>query len=1393
MKRINLFAVLLTIATLPWLIVNECKAQKLTEVNKYYFPKDKTYSAQGNGIYWDATGDGKLERLVPNYKYYHYPEGGIAAQSVGGPYYYPELFAEDKEENGLIRKDGGYYICIPDFGDEHIIKDKEPAFIQEKSINEPEFKIRWPFNNQSNSIEDNPVKQGLFTIASFIKGSELSEGNGRVNKTYFQKYQSFNTQVTNRNENYAIIFYVKPINYLKYKPKSLEFNAAINAHGGTFDIVIVADGEEKVIAENIEPQRCNVDPYYSHYKYDISMIGECKELIIKIYLLQQNMREINFFCNDITVTGELMGTQSMEYHGIESEKDTYRLLGLLKNYNDASGNSILNENYKEILEKLDDEVLHKIQLYNCSYHTDQGTMYNFYGPLYSYKKDGHLYLGFANYYGLYQVDGYTIDNEMTDGNGWPVALYLIQSQADYDYLRYYLDFRYVRTYKNGKLYSTEKMLSSSDYEYTAVWEDTNWNVVKVMQGVTEDIDETYDFNADGVPDFLNAKDRFLYLSGPERYSVVDVAEPYGMKDVIIIDINHDGKLDFFGYVKADQYNYTDFVGYNITVTGYVPVVYLQNDDGSFISEPLALVTDKEELRNAMYSTGGDGSFNSYFGIPPGFAYARSLDPITNDPVKIESTKTFDIMDVNNDGYSDILYTNGRAILSLPDGRYYAAQVTGEFSICDLNNDGIKDIVTYDKENKKVLLDLSQHDGTFEQTNLIDNGTITAVYSHDLDGDGLIDIMLQAREENATYSFLVFFKNKGDGTFEKKERFLEGSYSFSRPLDLNNNGVPSILALKQKDNNLSSDSFLYRIDWDKNFVLSEQVEKFEDKTIQMGDSGLWGYVNSDYQLYKWDTMVMDYDGDGSLDVPVYFDYHSDTNTKYGLYTPAGKQNTAPLQMIKPIVTYDKQSSTVKVSWQEGKDSESACGDLTYIVSAGTSVGEADLLYYKAGRSSYCVLNTGTWPSGKMYISVCATDPNGLQGKWSEAVSFDNVIQQPDFLLSANSMTTEDTLIVTSFKNETLTYEAKPDGIVLNNEEGIAKIIFPTSGVKTIVATKDGQITKERSVHVAPFGKDKNTSFSNRDCYFDLNQNGKNELFDSYLKYYSSKDGNFVKYPSMFNADLRITPLFIIDKNMDGLPDVYGRVEKNGTSYNWMINRGDMEFELYNDDVKLLKGDYKYWVDINNDGYLDYYIRAEQNSNAYLWKTALYINRGDYTFKEVAIDGYILDAADADRDGNIDLLVEKGFSDGVVIMRNYGNLEFKNVYEGEEIHAFLMNTGDHSQVAENFCQFADVNDDGILDIMETVDKPYHEPSAIVFDKNMKWKEKISIPHGTPLYMDMENEKLTCLVRHIGGRVQDTICWRKESLQGKLVLDEYWGGYYDWYRGGHPFLSDYNNEKA
>lgn len=588
-------------------------------------------------------------------------------------------------------------------------------------------------------------------------------------------------------------------------------------------------------------------------------------------------------------------------------------------------------------------------------------------------------------------------------------------------------------YYNDKLWKLAG-LAPSHYDTRMAWVDFNGEVKMYIDG-TEEMDvygvRVYingmnaDYNADGIIDVMLQSgsyedgDLVIAMSGPDGYTLKNTGLKANLIFNCVVDFNRDGRPDLFGW---------ETTGESVT-TYHHPITFIQTADGRFVRKPLSVVTDQTEIDNAMFAGGGKGTFSVTSINMSGMSGGKGMDGGHGMAEGSISTA-----DINGDGYPDLVDSQGKSFLSLPDGRYYSAVFNGSVTSSDLNGDGIADMIIFDSENKQVVLHMSNGTG-FDMQQLIENGNISAMYCRDLDGDGRTDILLTINTpRNESYAYLAFFKNNGDGSFRRTVRTLEGAHEFSKPFDLNNNGRPSIVS------RLKTSPYGYkRIDWDESFKLTQTdlFPRTEDGPI--GQNG---------PLMEF----ADYNGDGQLEIIA--DLRNENgNAHTYLYTPAmAKANTAPQRMAAPEVIADRSVGLVKIEWQAGSDSETKPVDLVYDVRINTADGRNVLM--RECDVTQLIANSGSWPLGAMSVSVRAKDTGGRQGEWSEAVAFTNETANALFTMDMDAMATADVLTVMTVDGSEATFRAMPDGEVKPLDNGRATITFATAGRKTITATAPG---------------------------------------------------------------------------------------------------------------------------------------------------------------------------------------------------------------------------------------------------------------------------------------------------------------------------------------------------
>lgn len=742
-------------------------------------------------------------------------------------------------------------------------------------------------------------------------------------------------------------------------------------------------------------------------------------------------------------------------------------------------------------------------------------------------------------------------------------------------------------------------------------------------GVNMMVCSMFYITANPVPGFASAANNY-YKTGGDVFYMKDgkyvITKAYEGDDALMgatwADINLDGRMDVL-YWKNEAIN----KGYV-----YVPYVKMLCADGTFVDQPLEVVTDMDELQGAMDATGGNGTFSvsnnsSFSAFSSGKGASFPVGPMN-------------VVDLNQDGYPDFIDEKGFSYMSLGEGRYYLASIAArKVRAGDVNGDGLTDLLVYDGNELKLKLNTGQG---FRDVALLSNGNLRDVYMLDCDGDGLLDILAAVAADDA--SFLAFFRNQGNGKFKRTVRSFEGLVNWEGPYFINNNGLPSMVSHADED--------LVCWNWDASFNVGKVALT----------SGVH-YVNKFF--------LMDLDGDGKIDVPC-----ERESREFGIFhCKVEKANTPPARMQAPKLLLDKSTGMLRAEWEHGTDAENSAGDLSYEFEITSPSGE--YLFRTFTKSLFTLASAGSWGTGSVQARVRAIDGSGMKGKWSDVARQDGILAVPSVALSCPyNVSTGDTVFVHELSGMECEMKALPDGRLVTDKDGRKGFVFASHGTKKIeLAAQDG-MTISRRIEVQPvrvestylnysakrFGLPSDLRF----C-FDFAQLGTLQAMAG-SGYYKWNGYRYEKQP-VFDFSDSAPAQFVFDANMDGLPDP---AESDGYlsqySLKVAVNQGDGDFLKSSASCEFPgSGNIYPHMDINNDGLmerfywghdgtLDFY-RTDMNEG--LVKADGLFDLGDQS-KNM---GLCLDAcADFDRDGRLDILGNTKGEDGYpywVILFNEGN--------------------------------------------------------------------------------------------------------------------------------------------
>jgi hypothetical protein len=310
--------------------------------------------------------------------------------------------------------------------------------------------------------------------------------------------------------------------------------------------------------------------------------------------------------------------------------------------------------------------------------------------------------------------------------------------------------------------------------------------------------------------FLVCSAYALYAQAPSVVSFTPNANANDVARATVITVTFDKNINpetlsdsscvVFGSLSGShaatfQYNASTFTA---TIT---PV-------NSFKSGDVVWVT----LTRALQSNTGDSLQHSH-----SWTFTAKTDSSSGIFKQISSTSvginpfTSIAVDVNNDGYSDIVsVNNGDGTISVlknnKDGTFSTSSTIsvganpGSVAAIDVNGDGNMDLaVAVSGENEVVIL---KNDGTgsFTQSSTIALGSVPwDIIAADVNGDGKADLVVT----NAGSSSISILMNQGNGTFQPLSAVSVGSMPVKiTAADINGDGYIDLISTNYLSNNIT---------------------------------------------------------------------------------------------------------------------------------------------------------------------------------------------------------------------------------------------------------------------------------------------------------------------------------------------------------------------------------------------------------------------------------------------------------------------------------------------------------------------------------------------------------------------------------------------------------------
>lgn len=712
------------------------------------------------------------------------------------------------------------------------------------------------------------------------------------------------------------------------------------------------------------------------------------------------------------------------------------------------------------------------------------------------------------------------------------------------------------------------------------------------------------------------------------------AEPAG--ECVFGDLNGDGLIDYI--------NWEDYESFNSKKKNVINA-YIRKADGTYEQQQLAITDDANELTTIAlgnYTPGSrlpslsDGMFvktgERIYIDETEETDAKMSSPmksVASDSEGYDSADKIYFKDMNGDGLQDIV-TQEYVFYNLGNNRFFRSAHVGKIFSADVNGDGINDYVDFGAG--KVTLYLTNADGSLgDGKQLFENSAMQNAFFGDFDRDGDVDLLFFIPNKDITY--IVFYRNDGNGEFKRKETYINGKYTSYTCKDYDGDGLYEIIASLADANDY---------DYDRNY---DHLLKCDLKKVEVTVTAL----DEPYKPEIANIVVGDFNNDGFTEYGYGYDCNHPSYTFVYGPIPNAKKNTAPSKMQKPQAQFFADANKLRITWQRGSDAQTSACDLTYELRIGTQPGKGDILYANSladgrrrnlfggnmGMALSYMFDAERLDAGKYYISVQAIDAGGLGGAWSDDCVYEHKQTAPSIAQLPVNITAADTLQlrVNNPRSDAKYSWNVENGTIIsqsNNGSTAQAILHAAGNLKVSVAMELGGQTyksKDKTLSVLPFAEifdstDLDFRFQN---VFDANQDGLPEIYNAYNAYGVSNSiynlnskGEKTEIKKSFNSDLsdEMTPF---DYNYDGYPDFF----LARSSKNVYLNSGeqDNDFEYTTDAGIYSSPSYlanKPILDYNNDGKIDFvgYLNTTKASDTSLKSTEQKF--GYYNYKYIICD-------------------------------------------------------------------------------------------------------------------------------------------------------------------------------
>lgn len=600
------------------------------------------------------------------------------------------------------------------------------------------------------------------------------------------------------------------------------------------------------------------------------------------------------------------------------------------------------------------------------------------------------------------------------------------------------------------------------------------------------------------------------------------------------DINGDGRLDYLVQNgKGDSW-----------------ALMIQQPDGTFVEEFMQTMSKSDYETNFDPTSWASTEVPPFMGLSSGSGNTGAIfsgaslakkPPLKAPGMGLKVNTPTKVIDLNNDGRLDLVDEGtGTLYYNMGQGKWIVSKTGGAIYTTDLNNDGIQDFIYPGTKLQTVVY---KGNGEFETNVLYENIQVDKqMYCYDFDNDGDVDILVtfSAPSNSTGFTYTMFFKNKGDGTFVQQEEQDYGTNKlyFSNLQDIDGDGYYDLLAFNgpyapDRDGFYWQDCTTADVYW----LRGKSDMTFEDPALLYAVSepnGLTGWF-SDIKINAEDI-----DNDGICEVWI-SGFTGLSSTIVHKVSPA-TANNAPTAPAKPQLRYE--NGLLMVTWGNGTDDKTSTADLSYAIRIGTTSGGCEIVRPQANsdgtRRNFLDGNRGkyhdytidlrSYEPATIYVAVQTIDAQHRGSVWSTEATIAHTIPPATFSISDTIISVGKPCTISGLTTLPATYTHSWN--VQDGVERSGSITFATAGKKIVthtVTAPDGTSSQYSvTVEVLPNSIDATRFFTSdqRYIYTDLRLIGvlNGKTLWSLADY--NADGYWdAAYNNVINKGVSSEPLFV----------------------------------------------------------------------------------------------------------------------------------------------------------------------------------------------------------------------------------------------------------------------------